>query len=82
MTTARQYMKAGSVVREAECPFGHGSSTDFQGVSEGQWVFLCVKKHANRHNFVAEPDSKAPKTVEEIAAWMKRHQRVAKKTLA
>ena len=58
--TARQYMEAGQIVREAECPFGHGVSKEFIGPTEDGWVFRCDRKTANRHNFLAEPDRGGP----------------------
>jgi hypothetical protein len=72
MTAARQYLKAGNITREAECPEGHGMCSMFLGVTANGWLFRCKKPHSSAHLFNAEPDKTAPTNQEGVEKWRKR----------
>ena len=74
------------IVKQAACPIHKNLSSDYLGVldEDGQdvWAFRCkATPEHNRHVFYAKPAKDAPKTHEQVDAWLnsKRQSRISSK---
>jgi hypothetical protein len=58
--------------RTAICPTHTRQSSQYLGATEQGWAFRCREGH----DFYARPDSSAPKTADEVAAWVEKQRQV------